>query len=180
MQAEADAPPADAPAPGAQAKADVPPSDAPAPSPQAEADAPPTPSAQAEANAQAPAPDAPPAPNAGFVLQDAPAAAPLESPELRRVPSPPLAAAGRAVAATDAGAPREKKDASSPRKRHGMAAAADGPIETLTYRDPFAGVYKKCAGRWGLWERVLTCRAQVHLQRGWEVSSGRHDGRRHV
>ncbi|KAJ3551241.1 hypothetical protein NM688_g4815 [Phlebia brevispora] len=35
------------------------------------------------------------------------------------------------------------KDASAPRKRHGHAAAAEGPIETLTYRDPFAGVYKK-------------------------------------
>ncbi|THH20470.1 hypothetical protein EUX98_g8578 [Antrodiella citrinella] len=31
----------------------------------------------------------------------------------------------------------------APRKKHGMAAVADGPIETLTYRDPFAGVYKK-------------------------------------
>jgi len=29
------------------------------------------------------------------------------------------------------------------RKKHGAAAAADGLIETLTYRDPFAGVYKK-------------------------------------
>ena len=35
------------------------------------------------------------------------------------------------------------RDASSPRRRHGQAAAADGPVETLTYRDPFAGVYKK-------------------------------------
>ncbi|KAI0770919.1 nitrite reductase [Trametes elegans] len=34
-------------------------------------------------------------------------------------------------------------DASAPRKRHGAAAAADGPIEALTYRDPFGGVYKK-------------------------------------
>lgn len=34
-------------------------------------------------------------------------------------------------------------DASSPRKRHGASAAAEGPVETLTYRDPFAGVYKK-------------------------------------
>lgn len=34
-----------------------------------------------------------------------------------------------------------KKDASSPRKRHGPHI--DGPIETLVYRDPFAGVYKK-------------------------------------
>lgn len=43
--------------------------------------------------------------------------------------------------------PSEKpvRDASSPKKRrHGVAAAAEGPIETLTYRDPFAGVYKKC------------------------------------
>ncbi|CAL1707574.1 unnamed protein product [Somion occarium] len=35
------------------------------------------------------------------------------------------------------------RDASSPRKRHGASAAAEGPMETLTYRDPFAGVYKK-------------------------------------
>ncbi|KAI0668754.1 nitrite reductase [Trametes maxima] len=34
-------------------------------------------------------------------------------------------------------------DASTPKKRHGAAAAADGPIEALTYRDPFGGVYKK-------------------------------------
>jgi hypothetical protein len=38
---------------------------------------------------------------------------------------------------------KQKNDASTPRKRHGAAAAADGPVETLTYRDPFAGVYKK-------------------------------------
>lgn len=38
-----------------------------------------------------------------------------------------------------------RSDASVPRKRHGAAAASDGPVETLTYRDPFAGVYKKCA-----------------------------------
>ena len=36
-----------------------------------------------------------------------------------------------------------KLDASTPRKRHGAAAAAEGPVEALTYRDPFAGVYKK-------------------------------------
>lgn len=36
-----------------------------------------------------------------------------------------------------------KHDASTPRKRHGAAAAADGAVEALTYRDPFAGVYKK-------------------------------------
>lgn len=38
------------------------------------------------------------------------------------------------------------RDASSPKKRHGHGAAdaAEGPIETVTYRDPFAGVYKKC------------------------------------
>ncbi|KAI0933046.1 hypothetical protein AcW1_000017 [Taiwanofungus camphoratus] len=39
------------------------------------------------------------------------------------------------------------RDASSPKRRHGhgaaATAAAEGPIETLTYRDPFAGVYKK-------------------------------------
>ncbi|KAI0364905.1 nitrite reductase [Pilatotrama ljubarskyi] len=34
-------------------------------------------------------------------------------------------------------------DASTPKKRHGAAAAADGPVEALTYRDPFGGVYKK-------------------------------------
>lgn len=37
----------------------------------------------------------------------------------------------------------KKADVSSPRKRHGHAAAAEGPVETLTYRDPFSGVYKK-------------------------------------
>ncbi|KIP04506.1 hypothetical protein PHLGIDRAFT_31334 [Phlebiopsis gigantea 11061_1 CR5-6] len=37
----------------------------------------------------------------------------------------------------------KRADASSPRKRHGQAAAAEGPVEALTYRDPFAGVYKK-------------------------------------
>ncbi|KAI0757771.1 nitrite reductase [Daedaleopsis nitida] len=36
-----------------------------------------------------------------------------------------------------------KHDASAPKKRHGAAAAAEGPVEALTYRDPFAGVYKK-------------------------------------
>ncbi|KAH9920537.1 nitrite reductase [Epithele typhae] len=36
-----------------------------------------------------------------------------------------------------------KHDASTPKKRHGAAAAAEGPVEALTYRDPFAGVYKK-------------------------------------
>ena len=40
-----------------------------------------------------------------------------------------------------------KHDASAPRKRHGAAAAAEGPVETLTYRDPFAGVYKKYVSR---------------------------------
>ncbi|KAI0716158.1 nitrite reductase [Cerioporus squamosus] len=39
--------------------------------------------------------------------------------------------------------PSGKRDASAPRKRHGAAAAAEGPVEALTYRDPFAGVYKK-------------------------------------
>ncbi|KAH9891345.1 nitrite reductase [Cubamyces lactineus] len=35
-------------------------------------------------------------------------------------------------------------DASSPKKRHGAAAAAaEGPVEAVTYRDPFGGVYKK-------------------------------------
>lgn len=42
-----------------------------------------------------------------------------------------------------AGETPKRADASSPRKRHGHAAAAEGPVETLTYRDPFAGVYKK-------------------------------------
>ena len=36
-----------------------------------------------------------------------------------------------------------KHDASTPKKRHGAAAAADGPVEALTYRDPFGGVYKR-------------------------------------
>ena len=40
--------------------------------------------------------------------------------------------------------PSKPRDASSPRKRHGGAAsAAEGPIETMSYRDPFSGVYKK-------------------------------------
>jgi nitrite reductase (NAD(P)H) len=84
--------------------------------------------------------DAAPAP-APATTQDAPPRAPLSSPELRRVSTPPLdAAPSPKPDASDA----PKKDASSPRKRHGgAAAAADGPIETLTYRDPFAGVYKK-------------------------------------
>ncbi|KAH9931317.1 nitrite reductase [Fomitopsis serialis] len=34
-------------------------------------------------------------------------------------------------------------DASAPKKRHGHGPPEDGPTETLTYRDPFAGVYKK-------------------------------------
>ncbi|KAI9062280.1 nitrite reductase [Trametes sanguinea] len=40
---------------------------------------------------------------------------------------------------------RKTHDASSPKKRHGAAAAlaAEGPVEALTYRDPFGGVYKK-------------------------------------
>jgi nitrite reductase (NAD(P)H) len=37
----------------------------------------------------------------------------------------------------------KRADAASPRKRHGHAASAEGPVETLTYRDPFGGVYKK-------------------------------------
>ncbi len=37
-----------------------------------------------------------------------------------------------------------KHDASAPKKRHGGGAAvADGPVEALTYRDPFGGVYKR-------------------------------------
>lgn len=37
-----------------------------------------------------------------------------------------------------------RADASSPRKRHGMTASVESSgVETLTYRDPFAGVYKK-------------------------------------
>ncbi|EPS95679.1 hypothetical protein FOMPIDRAFT_57024 [Fomitopsis schrenkii] len=38
-----------------------------------------------------------------------------------------------------------RADASAPKKRHGPnnTYSEDGPIETLTYRDPFAGVYKK-------------------------------------
>jgi nitrite reductase (NAD(P)H) len=82
-------------------------------------------------------PEAPPV-AASSTTQDVPATAPLTSPELRRVNTPPL---GVAPAAAPADGP--KKDASAPRKRHGAGAAADGPIETLTYRDPFAGVYKK-------------------------------------
>lgn len=52
--------------------------------------------------------------------------------------------AKEAASTTNARSASPKKDASAPRKRHGAAAAAEGPIETLTYRDPFAGVYKKC------------------------------------
>ncbi|EJF58500.1 nitrite reductase [Dichomitus squalens LYAD-421 SS1] len=36
-----------------------------------------------------------------------------------------------------------RHDASAPKKRHGGAAAGDGPVEALTYRDPFVGVYKR-------------------------------------
>ncbi|KZT68487.1 nitrite reductase [Daedalea quercina L-15889] len=36
-----------------------------------------------------------------------------------------------------------KADASAPKKRHAHGPPEDGPTETLTYRDPFAGVYKK-------------------------------------
>ena len=38
-----------------------------------------------------------------------------------------------------------RADASAPKKRqrNTNASSEDGPIETLTYRDPFAGVYKK-------------------------------------
>ncbi|KAI0081228.1 nitrite reductase [Panus rudis PR-1116 ss-1] len=35
------------------------------------------------------------------------------------------------------------RNASSPKKRHGYAAVMDGPVESLVYRDPFGGVYKK-------------------------------------
>ncbi|CCM02699.1 uncharacterized protein FIBRA_04805 [Fibroporia radiculosa] len=35
------------------------------------------------------------------------------------------------------------RDVTSPRKRHGTTVAADSRVETVTYRDPFAGVYKK-------------------------------------
>lgn len=52
-------------------------------------------------------------------------------------------ATNRAASGADSRPLSPKKDAASPRKRHGAAGAADGPIETLTYRDPFAGVYKK-------------------------------------
>ncbi len=39
---------------------------------------------------------------------------------------------------------KARADASSPRKRHGLAASVEASgVETLTYRDPFAGVYKK-------------------------------------
>ncbi|KAI0820586.1 nitrite reductase [Trametes gibbosa] len=34
-------------------------------------------------------------------------------------------------------------DAATPKRRYGASAAAAGPVEALTYRDPFAGVYKK-------------------------------------
>ena len=45
----------------------------------------------------------------------------------------------------DAKTVKPKADASSPKKRHGLAASVETiGVETLTYRDPFAGVYKKC------------------------------------
>lgn len=46
-------------------------------------------------------------------------------------------------------------DASAPKKRHGAAAAADGPVEALTYRDPFAGVYKKYSISHSSWSMGL-------------------------
>ncbi|OCH89826.1 nitrite reductase [Obba rivulosa] len=50
----------------------------------------------------------------------------------------------RAASANSEGTPSKPKDASAPRRRHGVATIAEnGPVETLTYRDPFAGVYKK-------------------------------------
>lgn len=54
-----------------------------------------------------------------------------------------FAATGESMNSAEANGERKRSDASSPRKRHGHAAAAEGPVETLTYRDPFAGVYKK-------------------------------------
>ncbi|KAJ3475533.1 hypothetical protein NLI96_g11777 [Meripilus lineatus] len=48
------------------------------------------------------------------------------------------------ISTHDSGAAPKHNDASSPRKRHGLSnEASEGPVETLTYRDPFAGVYKK-------------------------------------
>ena len=48
------------------------------------------------------------------------------------------------AAVADAKTVKPKADASSPKKRHGLAASVDTiGVETLTYRDPFAGVYKK-------------------------------------
>jgi hypothetical protein len=120
--------------------------------------APTEPSSQDAPTEQKEVPAAPPAeaaPAFAAATQATPAAAPLDSPQLRRVPSPPLDAATPVIESkpdaykeepakeTPAKEESTKKDASSPRKRHGAGAAADGPIETLTYRDPFAGVYKK-------------------------------------
>ena len=81
------------------------------------------------------------------------------------------------------GATSGKHDASAPRKRHGAAAAAEGPVEALTYRDPFAGVYKKysyiCTQAFtsGV---SLTFSKQIHLQRRRKIPPWGHDGWRHV
>ncbi len=53
-----------------------------------------------------------------------------------------------------ASAATKPHDASAPKKRHGAAAAADGPVEALTYRDPFAGVYKKYSISHSSWQAV--------------------------
>lgn len=51
------------------------------------------------------------------------------------------------TAATSVEEKKPRADASSPKKRHGVSASVEASgIETLTYRDPFAGVYKKYAG----------------------------------
>ncbi|EKM57614.1 uncharacterized protein PHACADRAFT_182112 [Phanerochaete carnosa HHB-10118-sp] len=50
---------------------------------------------------------------------------------------------GSGVDGKENGEVQRRADASAPRKRHGHAAATEGPVETLTYRDPFGGVYKK-------------------------------------
>ena len=80
-----------------------------------------------------------------------------------------------------------KHDASAPKRRHGgTATAADGPIEALTYRDPFGGVYKRSGS---VVSAAWMCRSspilsdfglQVHLQRRWEVPPRRNDGWRRV
>ena len=83
-------------------------------------------------------------------------------------------------ASEEANGSPKRADAASPKKRHGHAAAAEGPVETLTYRDPFGGVYKKSASYPpASASKITNSSLQVYLQRRWQVHPRRHDGRRH-